>query len=269
MRPYGFVLDKNASRRTKQRWRAHQNGACSNSNQCRFCRRGAIPDSFNQMEKAFIDALPALSQLATRLKANQRKAQEEQMTDTRPTLKRPLATANSVLAETVANEYHRAAKKVARKKATVEIHQAAYTAGMMVYHRFAHHPCILLAETDPGIWRIELKDGSTENEVPVAILTPVKPPLLTRAGISVKTGLATFFTFVAGLFNTALFKTVEADGGETRIGGTYGGSLGGSISFTAGKPASKKKVRKLSILLLFVILPLVAATVALMYPVWP
>ena len=248
-----FRLRRNASQRTKQRWRAHMKGTCANNERCRFCRRAQAHHDdveaaafsakcFKETENPFIDALPAVQQLANQL--NQHKAQ--QMTDTR---KPPLASANSVLAETVANEYYRAAKKVARKKATVEIHQAAFTAGMMVYHRFAHHPCILLAETDPGIWRIELKDGSTENEVPVAILTPVKPLLLARAGISIKKGTLAVLAFFYTMYQAAFFKAVK---GKPEV-------INGFV-----KEQTVHKVRKLPILFLL----LVSAATAVSFYSW-
>jgi hypothetical protein len=104
-----------------------------------------------------------------------------------------LPSAYGVLEEAVADQYGRAAKQVARTKAEVEVYQEALIPGMMVYHRFNHHPAILLMETQPGFWTIELKDGSTENEVPEAILTPICPNIFLRAWMLLKLTLSNIF----------------------------------------------------------------------------
>jgi hypothetical protein len=150
-----FVLRDDASPRTKSRWAAHEKGYCNSK--CRFCRRDRLDQMIAHEQKVALH------------------------TDDRGRASLPsLPTAEGVLAGVVADQYHLAAAKVAHQKAMVEVGNASFIPGMMVYHRFDHHRCILLAETRLGYWKIILPDGNKETEVPAAILTPLSPNIFAR-----------------------------------------------------------------------------------------
>jgi hypothetical protein len=105
----------------------------------------------------------------------------------------PFLTARNVLGEEVSNNYRLAARQVARTKAEVEIWDATFIPGLMVWHRYNHHSAILITETQPGFWTIETRDGSTENEVPISILTPVCPSIFIRSWLLLKRTLSKIF----------------------------------------------------------------------------
>jgi len=104
-----------------------------------------------------------------------------------------IPTADEVLELEVANNYQRAAKRVARSKAEVEVYDEALIPGMMVWHRYGHHSAILLEETEEGVWSIQTKDGNEEHNVKAAILTPVAPNIFIRFWMGLKATLAGIF----------------------------------------------------------------------------
>ena len=166
-----FVLKPTASRRTRQRWAAHQAGTCNRN--CRFCRKLASPTYGSN------DTDVRLTEDKSRV--------------IKTVIEPQPVTAATVLADVVSDNHEAAAKRVARNVAAVEINQAALTPGMVVYHQFTHAACILLEETAPGLWTVQTKAGDREKEVKAAILTPIPPVLPVRMWLATKTAVSSIF----------------------------------------------------------------------------
>lgn len=169
-----FKLSPNASRRTKQRFRAHVAGRC-NTSKCRWHRVTASKNTAPKPQKVEVTM----------------KSEPE------PKI---LPTAFGVLEDRVADNYDRAAKKVARSKAEIEISNETYIPGLKVWHRYKYRSAILLMETQPGFWTLEMANGSTEEEVPIAILTPIRPNIAILAWV-----------FFCNTLRSIFYREVEED----------------------------------------------------------
>lgn len=176
-----FQLREDASRRTKQRYRAHQAGTCNNK--CRWCRQqSSWVVRFSPKKEANNAWEPANNKQAENRLRRPNIHREVIVTDLAPeNTEVCLPTAYDVLEQETAKNYRQAARRVAPVVATVEVNTEAMIPGMMVWHRYEHVSCILLEQTEDGVWSIQRQDGVEEHGVRAAILTPIQPNFLIRA----------------------------------------------------------------------------------------
>lgn len=218
-----FVLSPNASRRTKQRYRAHEQGRCNSK--CRWCAQG-VPikgkwyaqgerhaqdgpvevSKMSKMEDAYRTLLACGPEVSEHLDGTKRAAAAKLVSVRKPVKKMAakkqvrrmqtneeggvksmnteyegMPTAAEVLEREVTDHYYPAARQVARAKAQQKIWAEALTPGMECWHRYHYRSCILLEQTGAGVWTIQLRDGSIEQGINAAILTPIKPGVIIRA----------------------------------------------------------------------------------------
>jgi hypothetical protein len=215
----------NASRRTRQRWKAHSNNKCSDK--CRFCRKDKVKMAYEtavheEQSKSTLKIL--LAHKKARKEKQQRKAQNVKpmaasiLTPAMPTKDSPMQhpECKNVLQKEVAYSYVAAAARVSRSKAEAEINQAALTPGMMVWHTFKHQPYVLIRSQEAsGYWRVHDAAGNQLDYHP-AVLCPVKPSIFVRSWVA--------------LSRVAVLAAIVCHNKINSIGWNKGGSTRASIA---------------------------------------